>query len=105
MTKKEFLCLMRFPTEWELWSMYPDELFNVQLSFYEPGHEDSAEHDRNGAFHWWLRQNTSKEQLEKLLRLAALDPDQLLGNDLRRYIRKNLFFDEQMEKLDKELFD
>ena len=51
MTKIEFLKLMRFPTEWDTLGMYPDELFAFQLAHYEPGHEEGAEHDRNGAFH------------------------------------------------------
>jgi hypothetical protein len=104
MTKSEFLNLMRFPGEWVSLGMYPDELFQWQLSGYEPGHENGAEHDRNGAFHWWLRRQPSKTELENLVRLAALDPDPLLGEDLRQYIRKAAAFDEQVEALDREMF-
>ncbi|MFC0130812.1 hypothetical protein [Ralstonia solanacearum] len=43
-------------------------------------------------------------ELEKLLRLVALDPDPLLGEDLRQYIRKASAFDEQLAVLDRELF-
>lgn len=104
MTKSEFLKLMRFPTEWVLLGMYPDELFQWQLAGYQPGHEEGAEHDRNGAFHWWLRRQPSRTELENLLRLAALDPDPMLGDDLRQYIRKATAFDEQVAALDRELF-
>lgn len=95
---------MRFPTEWIEFEMYPDELFQWQLSRYEPGHEDGAEHDRNGAFHWWLRRSPTKAELGKLLRLAALDPDPLLGDDLRKYIRQAPAFDDQLAVLDEALF-
>ena len=88
MTKSEFLKLMRFPPEWDALGMYPDELFDIQLGGYEPGHEQGAEHDRNGAFHWWLRRSPTKGQLDALYRLAALDPDPLLGQDLLQYLDK-----------------
>ena len=55
MTKDQFLSLMGFPKEWDVWGMYPDELFEAQLSLYQPGDEQGAEHDRNGAFHWRQR--------------------------------------------------
>jgi hypothetical protein len=96
--------LMRFPDEWVTFDMYPDELFHWQLAGYEPGHEDGAEHDRNGAFHWWLRRRPTRSQLKNLLRLAALDPDRLLGDDLRKYIAKADAFDEELAKLDSKLF-
>lgn len=104
MTKEEFLQLMRFPAEWLSMGMYPDELFQRQLSGYEPCHEEGSEHDRNGAFHWWLKRNPTTDELEKLLRLAALDPDPLLGNDVRRYIRAAGAFDVKLALLDSALF-
>lgn len=104
MTKLDFLQLMCFPVEWITLEMYPDELFQWQLAGYQPGHEEGAEHDRNGAFHWWLRRPPTKIELEKLLRLAALDLDPLLGEDLRQYIRKASAFDEQLAVLDRELY-
>lgn len=104
MTKSEFLNMMHFPSEWNLLGMYPDELFQWQLSRYEPGHEAGAEHDRNGAFHWWLRRSPSKLELEKLIRLAALDPDPLLGQDLRQYIRRAVAFDDEVAAIDREAF-
>ena len=97
--------LMKFPLEWISWGMYPDELFEWQISGYRPGHEDGSEHDRNGAFHWWLRRSPTQDELDKLLRLAALDPDQLLGNDVRKYIRQALNFNEKLSALDSELFE
>jgi len=105
MTKKEFLTLMRFPAEWDTLGMYPDDLFAWQLSGYVPGHEQGAEHDRNGAFHWWLRRHPNKSQLLNLVRLAALDPDQALGNDVRQYVYKAKCFDAEVASLDQALFD
>jgi hypothetical protein len=104
MTKTQFLKLMRFPNEWTSFEMYPDELFQWQFATYEPGHEEGSEHDRNGAFHWWLRRTPTRDQLQKLLRLAALDPDPLLASDLRNYIRKASTYDDQLAQLDLELF-
>jgi len=86
MTKAEFMQLMRFPGEWEALGMYPDQLFQAQVARYEPGDEQGAEHDRNGAFHWWLRQGPTKRQIDILRRLSQLDPDPLLGEDMRRYL-------------------
>lgn len=104
MSKKEFLALMRFPAEWDALGMYPDDLFLWQLSGYVPGHEQGAEHDRNGAFHWWLRRHPSKLELLNLVCLAALDPDPTLGNDLRQYLCKAKCFDADVASLDRSLF-
>lgn len=103
MTKMEFLKLMKFPTEWETFGMYPDDLFQSQVSRYEVGHEEGSEHDRNGAFHWWLRRELNREQLEKLLRLTILDPDVALGADVRTYIRKAAAFDSELAMLESKL--
>jgi len=86
MTREEFLKLMRFPAEWDTLGMYPQELARIQIERYEPGHERGSEHDRNGAFHWWLRQGPTKRQAECLRRLAELDPDPLLRQDMLRYL-------------------
>ena len=104
MSKEEFLRLMHFPKEWNTYGMYPDDLFRWQISGYVPAHEDAAEHDRNGAFHWWLRHSPTSDELEKLLRLAALDPDPFLGQDLRQYIRKATAFDARLAVLESTLF-
>ncbi len=72
MTKDEFLQLMRFPYEWHSLGMYPQELFDVQVARYEQGDERGSEHDRNGAFHWWLRKGPKRHQVELLRRLATL---------------------------------
>jgi len=77
---------MRFPIEWDTLGMYPQELAKLQIELYEPGHEQGSEHDRNGAFHWWLRQGPARRQVENLRRLAELDPDRLLGQDMLRYL-------------------
>lgn len=86
MTKDQFLSLMKFPKEWDTWGMYPDELFEAQLSLYRPGDERGAEHDRNGAFHWWLRRSPTAGQLEKLRKLIDLEPDPGLAEDMRSHL-------------------
>jgi hypothetical protein len=105
MTKIDFMKLMSFPEAWDSMGMYPDELFEGQLSGYQPGDEDASEHDRNGAFHWWLRRNPTRDRLERLLKLSVLDPDAHLGADVRRYIRKAPAFDAQLLKLEAELLN
>lgn len=104
MKKSEFLKRMNFPAEWEELEMYPDDLFSWQLAGYIPGHENGAEHDRNGAFHWWFRKQPSKSQLLNLVRLAALDPDRALGNDVRSYFCQLMSFDADVAALDQSLF-
>ena len=89
MTKTELVQLMKFPKEWVEWNMLPDELIEIQIKGYKPGHENGSEHNRNGAFHWWLKNNPSKEQLVKLVKLTYLEPDRLMGEDVRSYIRKS----------------
>jgi len=79
---------MRFPSEWEAWGLYPDELFLEQLALYRPGDESGSEHDRNGAFHWWLRRKPGQEILERLLLLAEMDGDQVMAADIRKYVGK-----------------
>jgi hypothetical protein len=97
--------LMKFPDQWEQFGMYPDELFNWQMSGYEQGHEEGSEHDRNGAFHWWLKRNPSKSDLKNLLQLTYLDPDPALGSDVRSYIRNAEAFDMDLASLDRRLGD
>ncbi len=99
LSKQEFLKLMHFPRHWLDWDMYPDELFQNQVSRYEPGHEGGSEHDRNGAFHWWLRREPTKEELRKLVELSFLDPDQLMARDVREYIARAKKCDSEIRKL------
>jgi hypothetical protein len=80
---------MRFPEEWIQLGMYPDELANIQISGYESGHENASEHDRCGAFHWWLKREPSEENLKKLMFLASIDPESLMGYDIKSYIQKS----------------
>lgn len=86
MNKHEFLTLMQFPEEWLEWDLYPDELFEIQRSGYKQGHEEGSEHDRNGAFHWWLRQEPKASVLMQLAKLTFLDPDPLMAANVRCYI-------------------
>ena len=88
MSKSEFLRLMKFPSEWEEWGMYPEELFKLQFSAYSPGKEEGSEHDRNGAFHWWLANCPNSEALLKLAKLSWLDPDQVMADDARKHIAR-----------------
>jgi hypothetical protein len=89
MDKPAFLNLMGYPPEWLEWNMYPDELFEKQLDLYQEGDERGAEHDRNGAFHWWLKQRLTVDQLKKLVLLTFKDPDPLMAADVRRYIESH----------------
>lgn len=68
--------------------MYPAELFEEQVKRYEPGHEDAAEHDRNGMFHWWLRRDPTHDELKNLARLTLLEQDRLMAEEVRKYIRQ-----------------
>jgi len=88
MTRGEYIALMNFPREWEQWDMLPDAFLLSAIAAYKPGDESGSEHDRNGAFHFWLRQNPSKNQLLTLFRLSLLDPDPHLASDWRGYISK-----------------
>jgi hypothetical protein len=88
MTKTEFLSLMKFPSEWDQWGLYPDELFQGQLNLYKPGDERGSEHDRNGAFHWWLKEKPELGVLLKLLALTHLDSDQTMAADARKHIER-----------------
>ena len=105
MKKQEFMTLFRFHEKWLSAGLYPDELFSLQLAGYEPGHENASEHDRNGAFHWWIRRNPDKQQLADLLELTFLGADHFMDEDARRYLCACDNFDEDhaalVEELDK----
>ena len=77
---------MQFPPEWMEWNLIPPELAALQLSGYEPGHEDAPEHDRHGAFQWLLKQQPGVEVLVQLARLSWLDSDQLMAKYVRECI-------------------
>ena len=99
MTKLEFVILFAYPRQWLEWDMFPDELFLQQSTPYKPGDERGSEHDRNGAFHWWLRRDPTKEQLRKLVALSRLDPDPDMAEDVRRYISKAKSCDDEIREL------
>ncbi len=94
MDRDDFLKLMCFPPEWEAFDMYPEELAVIQISGYQPGHESASEHDRCGAFHWWLKKEPAEPELKKLMCLASIDPDKLMGEDIRTYIQKSINYTE-----------
>src|SRR5262245_13112389 len=89
---------MGFPPQWLSWGLLPSELATIQLDGYAPGHEDAAEHDRNGAFQWWLWQEPPKEILLKLARLTWLDPDPLMAEYVRQSIAKAKACDEDVQR-------
>lgn len=86
MTREDYFRLMRFPKEWEALDLMPVCLVDQLMGMYKPGHEDSSEQDRNGVFHWWLKQSPDKEVLMKLVNLSFLDPDQIMATDVRGHI-------------------
>jgi len=89
MKRDDYLALMKFPKEWIEMGMFPDELWDTARQYYQSGHGQSPEHDRNGAFHWWLKRSPSRDVLQKLVELSFLDPDQLMAADVRSYIGKS----------------
>jgi hypothetical protein len=99
MDKSEFLKRMAFPAEWAEWDMYPDNLWEKQLHMYLDGDERGAEHDRNGAFHWWLKQNITADQLKKLALLTFKDPDPIMAADVRKHIESRNDLSEDVRDL------
>lgn len=97
--KDKFLEIMKFPREWDALGIFPDKLSDVLCAQYEVGHEAGSEHDRNGAFHWWNRQNPSREVLLNLIELSRLDPDPLMAADARRYIARSANADEEIRQM------
>ncbi len=95
----EFLKLMNFPKQWVELNMYPEILSKIQIAGYKPGQEEASEHYRNGAFHWWLRQEPTESVLMKLMLLASIDPDFLLGKDIHGYIRKAKNYTQKVENV------
>ena len=83
MDRTEYLRLMQFPKEWETWEMIPEQWLSGAMQSYEPGMKDASEHDRHGAFQWWLRTDLSEDQLLKLAQLANLDPDLAMAQSVR----------------------
>jgi len=97
MSKSEFMKLMQFPSAWLELGMYPDALFKVQLQSYTSGSEATPEHFRNGAFHWWLSQEPTEEQLICLALLSRKDPDPPMAQDAQRNIRLASRFSPQVD--------
>lgn len=88
---------MEFPLEWKEWNMLPPkEILSELITLYKPGMENASEHDRNGVFHWWLKRNPSEEQLILLVKLAKLDPDQLMAQDVIGYIKNSANFTQRV---------
>lgn len=96
MDRSDYIALMKFPKEWVAFDMLPQELVSQLMALYEPGHECASEHDRNGVFHWWLKKQPEKPVLEKLALLTFLDPDQIMAEDVRRYMAQSFHADEEI---------
>ena len=99
MTRGEYIALMRFPPQWDTWGMLPDSYLSSAVAAYRPGHEAASEHDRNGAFHYWLRQSPSKSQLMLLYQLSLLDPDRHMAADWRSYLAKADACDDELRQM------
>jgi len=81
-----YIKLMKFPAEWTEWDMLPVESIRQMIETYKPGMENASEHDRHGAFQWWLKGRPTPEQLVMLARLSWLDPDEAMGGYVRECI-------------------
>lgn len=97
MTHAEWLALMNFPAQWSEGGLLPEELQSIQLNGYEPGHEGAPEHDRHGAFQWWLQREVPKETIIRLTRLTWLDPDPLMGGYVRECLAKKYGEDKDIQ--------
>jgi len=98
MRREEYLALMSFPKEWRSLGLLPDSLIDQLIDIYEAGNEQASEHDRNGVFHWWLKQSPSKDVLMKLIYLSFLDPDQIMAADVRAHILNSADADEEVKR-------
>lgn len=81
-----YIKLMRFPAEWAEWGMLPVDCMRQMIETYEPGMEHASEHDRHGAFQWWIKGQPTAAQLVLLARLSWLDPDESMGGYVRQCI-------------------
>ena len=88
MNRDTYIKLMKFPAEWTEWDLLPAEFILKMIETYEPGMENSAEHDRHGVFQWWLKQQPTTAQLVMLARLSWLDPDEPMAGYVRECIAK-----------------
>ncbi|MGH8038256.1 MAG: hypothetical protein ACREPD_10970 [Stenotrophomonas sp.] len=99
MTADEYLALMQFPKEWKDYGLIPEDLLSQLIATYQPGMENSSEHDRNGAFHWWLKRSPDETVLAQLVTLSYLDPDQLMAADVRSHIALSPHADSEVRGL------
>lgn len=93
---ESYLALMHFHPKWNAYGLVPADYLQMLIASYEPGMERASEHDRNGVFHWWLKQSPAKDVLVKLVELSYLDADQLMADDVRRHITKSKRFDSEV---------
>lgn len=95
MTRNDFIRLMQYPREWQVWNMLPDDLIDAQMAEYRPGDERDAARYRNAAFHYWLQTEPGKDMLLKLIRLSYLDPDPLGSYAFRKDYIASLPMDDE----------
>ena len=83
---------LRYPRLWFESGLLDGELLEIQLRELQKiiGYRSrplrSTEHWRYGAFVWWLRRVQNTEQLMALLRVAAIDPDEPMGQSVIKEI-------------------
>jgi hypothetical protein len=95
---------MKFPKLWKSLGMWPDELSTEQVSRYVEGNENGCEHDRNEAFHWWIRRSPDATNLDKLICLAAVDPLRPMALDVIRCLSECEAFNDTHSALCRSLF-
>jgi hypothetical protein len=96
MTKSEFVEFMGYPVAWIELNMYCDELFIIQKAEYKKDLKDNtnnnssygagSEHYRYAAFCWWYKKASTRDDFEKLILLARLDPDLPMGKAIIREV-------------------
>jgi hypothetical protein len=92
MTKDRLLNILKFPSAWIEYDLYPEDLLILQINELKLDNVGNVvvprdtEHFRYAAFAWWLNRNPSFEVLDKLEQLAILDPDIPMGRAIVREI-------------------
>lgn len=90
--KRQLRRALRYPRLWVESGLLDGELLEIQLRElqkiigYRSRSLRSTEHWRYGAFVWWLRRVQNTEQLMARLRVAAIDPDEPMGQSVIKEI-------------------
>ncbi|MDH3257376.1 MAG: hypothetical protein OEM27_07145 [Nitrospinota bacterium] len=103
LNKKEFLEKCRFPIEWQVWDMLPNEMLEKLYKLYQSNmEEDSTEagyrNFRLDAFFYWLERDLTEEQVQNLYRLSFFEKSgKYMRSSVNRHkdctetLRKKLF--------------